>query len=582
MARRRHAAKNLTPVRRSGRPRKASGRARTAANTDQTPIAQPQSLYDRPLTLQVFLERVYFEIKHAAHHGVTAVTRDRVCDHLRRARTRRLFESLSHPDRLIFRNRIPQVGTRELKTFHDDNAPILSVAMSRLATASRRLGYPVLSICLHSETVCNLLTSSISSATWTARLDELNHRKASLELFAKTNGLSFMQSIRSTDTYFKRLSTRLHTAQITTANKDPTEFGIEPRDMVEIHPANVGAVPNHLWALHGSTAATRCQARFVIGRKLKKARATLGRVGEQAQCDQEEITDSVILPDYSWTWKSKWPENDPRYAGFEGDECLNCLSLNSAPLTTERKKEISKCRRNCTIEKHHARHDRPLPIMLELFDTGRCGVGVRSLQEIAKGEVIGVYLGEIYPMHKKDEDQEEPCRYEGSDGSAYRLGQRLERRPEKRKASDAGGGTPKKRRVNREEEPAQDYDLADLDDNEYHMMVIDSMVKGNWTRFINHNCGYNTTFQHYNYGMRRHTVIEATRDIAFGEEITIDYGPEYFPRMNFACKCGSFNCRKWNDSNKRTEKRTLEAVCRASSGPAWTRTVPALNQIWGV
>lgn len=63
---------------------------------------------------------------------------------------------------------------------------------------------------------------------------------------------------------------------------------------------------------------------------------------------------------------------------------------------------------------------------------------------------------------------------------------------------------------------------------------------GNWTRFINHSCDAAAEFKRMTVGDRVVIAIIATRDIFLFEEITVNYGEDYWAfRM---CECGAPNC----------------------------------------
>jgi SET domain-containing protein len=66
--------------------------------------------------------------------------------------------------------------------------------------------------------------------------------------------------------------------------------------------------------------------------------------------------------------------------------------------------------------------------------------------------------------------------------------------------------------------------------------------QGNWTRFMNHSCDSNVNFRHTVVGKYATTVIEAKRDIAIFEEITANYGKNYWAAAGRICKCGSGGC----------------------------------------
>ena len=75
--------------------------------------------------------------------------------------------------------------------------------------------------------------------------------------------------------------------------------------------------------------------------------------------------------------------------------------------------------------------------------------------------------------------------------------------------------------------------------------VIDGGVGGNAARFLNHACDPNCE----TVVVRRRIYIEATRDIAVGEELHYDYRLERDiddpPEIEaiFGCRCGTWDCR---------------------------------------
>ena len=76
--------------------------------------------------------------------------------------------------------------------------------------------------------------------------------------------------------------------------------------------------------------------------------------------------------------------------------------------------------------------------------------------------------------------------------------------------------------------------------------VIDAKVGGNAARWINHACDPNCQADEQD----GRVFIEALRDIAPGEELFYDYGlvidERYTPKLkkDYACRCGSPNCRR--------------------------------------
>lgn len=88
--------------------------------------------------------------------------------------------------------------------------------------------------------------------------------------------------------------------------------------------------------------------------------------------------------------------------------------------------------------------------------------------------------------------------------------------------------------------------IADESDSKYLFEIdsewtIDGETHGNTARYINHDCHPNTEAE---ISEDDRIEIHTVRDIAAGEELTIDYGDEYFDEFirPIGCKCAS--CEK--------------------------------------
>jgi SET domain-containing protein len=86
--------------------------------------------------------------------------------------------------------------------------------------------------------------------------------------------------------------------------------------------------------------------------------------------------------------------------------------------------------------------------------------------------------------------------------------------------------------------------------------VIDGAVGGSDARYINHSCDPNCEA----VIEKRQIWIEATRDIAKGEELAYDYGYERDgteteeDEIRYACRCGTDKCRGTILAPKKPEK----------------------------
>ncbi|KAF2803273.1 SET domain-containing protein, partial [Mytilinidion resinicola] len=73
-------------------------------------------------------------------------------------------------------------------------------------------------------------------------------------------------------------------------------------------------------------------------------------------------------------------------------------------------------------------------------------------------------------------------------------------------------------------------------------VFVDSEMRGNWSRFLNHSCKPNASIYVARVGHTRFVAIRAARAIMKGEQITIDYQGDYFT-TDFPCQCGEEGCK---------------------------------------
>ncbi|KAF1360617.1 SET domain-containing protein, partial [Lizonia empirigonia] len=64
---------------------------------------------------------------------------------------------------------------------------------------------------------------------------------------------------------------------------------------------------------------------------------------------------------------------------------------------------------------------------------------------------------------------------------------------------------------------------------------IDAEKCGNYVRFCNHSCESNAKIYSARVGKERILALRATKHIAAGEQICIDYGTEYFQSRQCLC-----------------------------------------------
>ncbi|CEP03623.1 Histone-lysine N-methyltransferase [Plasmodiophora brassicae] len=76
-------------------------------------------------------------------------------------------------------------------------------------------------------------------------------------------------------------------------------------------------------------------------------------------------------------------------------------------------------------------------------------------------------------------------------------------------------------------------------------MLLDARHMGSDARFINHSCNANCHVQKWKDGSVERIAIFASRDIAAGEEITMDYAfDDARCQIKYDCRCGASSCRR--------------------------------------
>ena len=205
--------------------------------------------------------------------------------------------------------------------------------------------------------------------------------------------------------------------------------------------------------------------------------------------------------------------------------------------------EISECNENCGCgpDCFNRVVGRGRTVPLEVFETEKCGFGVRSSVDIVKGQFLDLYLGEVITQLELE------------------------------------------RRENAKEESASSY-IYSLDwFSQQYCYHVDGENFGTAMRFVNHCCSPNAR----NFTVQTHKgdkhvyylAFFAIKDIPAGTEICIDYSPQedgkYLPMMESdlqsnsiddsdeedegraRCYCGADNCRKflWRSAGRKRKKR---------------------------
>lgn len=192
-----------------------------------------------------------------------------------------------------------------------------------------------------------------------------------------------------------------------------------------------------------------------------------------------------------------------------GSECLNRILLIECSSNCP-------CGQWCTNRRFQRRSY--ASHKLALFKTEMKGYGLRTNSSIHKGRFLVEYVGEVIDMDE------------------------LARRSKKYKR----------------EGNVHQYVMSLI-----HGTVIDSTIKGNWARFINHSCEPNCVAEKWLVNGEYRMGIFAKRDLNSNEEITIDYRFESFGSVDLAsekCYCGTPTCRgtisiKSNNNSQSAKQR---------------------------
>lgn len=217
----------------------------------------------------------------------------------------------------------------------------------------------------------------------------------------------------------------------------------------------------------------------------------------------------------------------PYYRHPSGNVCLTEEFLN-----TQGDTRIYECGEYCkctdTCINRVVQKGRTIP--LQIFETAYCGFGVRSSQDILRGQFIDVYLGEVLTTDE----------------------------------------LAKRENAAEEDSPSYVLSLDVFISDDPSMLHIDGENFGSVMRFVNHSCEPNCkTLPVILSGATKHIYhvgFFATKDIPKDTELTIDYEPgltedsdEPLDAAVVSCQCRSRNCRKrlWRPGKEKRGRRRV-------------------------
>ncbi|KAI1626885.1 hypothetical protein EDD37DRAFT_236829 [Exophiala viscosa] len=462
-----------------------------------------------------FMIRLYAEIHAAAVEKITRTDRTAIHDLIRETRTLRFFDLFptdvagnlkqtlidSRPSNNQGKE-VVQQARNDLQVSHPE----------RLVSFCKKPNLVILSICAHSQTFRTAIARSVADSKaekeplWRDIRSKIGKCASSLELFAKMRSLDWNSAINACNKDFEYLLSSVFQNDDNVADIDQNTFGIGDGDVEETHhPDNV---PSY-WVLpRKRIEAQRPQFQYDFTEALERHDfwgtavpgnlngASKPEIGDAQVALQVNVDECIVVPGYDWSHLPTEANGDPRFAGYKGYACQVCGKKAKATSTKTR----SSTRPACSCTPGDLCLQQPL---LELFDTGVFGVGVRALQTFKKGDYLGEYIGEIYPR------KEQEWRYGGDEGCKYLF------------PCDIATKTATKKPDKFEVDPG---------------------IFGNWTRYINHSCDPNAEYFQTTVSQRIGNFICAIRDIGFGEDITSSYGQYYFQALKMTCRCGSDKC----------------------------------------
>lgn len=241
---------------------------------------------------------------------------------------------------------------------------------------------------------------------------------------------------------------------------------------------------------------------------------------EDGYCPRKDTREQIDVPaddPFHWYFSAEKDIKQPSFNGelqitvpqniYHSDGDLNenplmkilgqgpCLICNST---------VGDCNCNTHTPSHHFH-----PPLVELTPCGIRGLGIRALQAIPLDTLLGEYVGEVYPATMPDEELAM---------LDYTYGLSM---------TPPGSVSPS-------------------------LAVINAEKYGNWTRFINHSCRPSTEFFTGSISGRLGMFVRAIKHINIFEELTIDYGAQYFTRSK-ECACGE-DCCRYDKKSKEAQK----------------------------
>jgi SET domain len=446
-------------------------------------------------------------------------------DHLRELRLAALCNrnQLRSP---LMRASVPR-GKRydSVRVARDIVSKIVTERSKKLAAIVGTLGWSLIAICLHSDNFRTRFLETTDADDHVRRMEQLQIFKSSIQFFAQSRSFNWLegtpeqqaQNVLVRDLKSIRDGNGIPVSQeLQNGEAERAELNVQTRidgfytDRTAIdHP--------HEWKLSSDgRLAKRLDFECHPPREPKKRRAELQRNIEQSE---------ILFRGHRWAGRKDWLlKDDPRYRSDLDDPCEACDDVGDV----EGKRFKVDCQ--CTFNELKTRLAADGAYVGDRVEMRQInpvmGTGVRALQRFPGNAVLAEYVGDIYPS-------ENHAIY---GDATYVLAQR---------------------RVQK-------------DGSNKDAMKIDPIVRGNWTRYINHSCSPNTEFLVHSCGDKMLMCVKVRNEpIELGEEITVHYGKDYFIKQRLACRCGQDSCTTWNADTVADNKITLEDAKTQGIAPDW-------------
>lgn len=395
----------------------------------------------------------------------------------------------------------------------------------------RNFTWPVLLICLHSDTFLDTFLhtglADESDAKFDEKYDEkyaaLKEHRSTIEFFARTRNFEAVRRTPQMTEYYSSLRDLGRMKRNvplpftrTLSNADWNRYNRHTKCTIHGLPAVSTPINHpHEWRMRINKRPSAKRLTWKIRRQ---------GASHWELVHQENINTCILAPPHHFPDHATWPFPDPRYRTHHDGPCQACDATGTG--TGDSWRADCACTMTDLLRTWTA-SGKYTGCRIDLVNYGAMGTGARALQDIKQGSLLGEYVGEVLPNIQ---------------GNHYRDGTYVYQDVRK-----TGPG----------------YKNAE------DSCVIDPIVHGNWTRYMNHSCSGHASFRGVAVGPLVLTVVvNNSRAIKFGEQILIHYGRDYFAGLQ-VCRCGADECELWGLEGENPEGLSLGEARERNQAPEW-------------